>query len=280
MRAIKPDLVYVSASGSGRSGPQARGVAYGTLLQSFTGFAGLNRHLGRAPRVGFAWLDPMCGLLLAFSVAAAIWQLRHSGAVARIDLSMIEAMLWTMAQPLLEAQSGAPPQPQGNRSRSHVPHGAWACAGDDASHDEWISVAIRNDDEWRRLCAVVPALSSMAAYDFDTRMAASDTIDQVLASWFGEQHAQAAARVLRQAGIAAAALASPAHLVASEHLAQRGFWDSFQGGVLPGLPWRSNLARTTGPAPGLGADTDAVLADVLSLSAEAIAALRHAGALG
>lgn len=98
--AVNPNLIYLSASGLGRTGPEAHAVAYGTLLQCYAGFAGLNRHAGRPPRVGMAWLDPMCGLMLAFAVAAAIWRRRRGGA-ARIDFSMIEAMLWTMTGPLL-----------------------------------------------------------------------------------------------------------------------------------------------------------------------------------
>ena len=90
-----PELIYVSASGLGRTGPESHAVAYGTLLQCYAGFAGLNRHPDVPPRVGFAWLDPMCGLMLAFIVAAALWQRRRQGGVARVDFSMIEAMLWT-----------------------------------------------------------------------------------------------------------------------------------------------------------------------------------------
>src|SRR6185437_11101612 len=77
-----PHLVYVSASGLGRTGPEARAVAYGTLLQCYAGFAGLNRHPEIAPRVGLAWLDPMCGLMLAFVSAAALWHRQRTGRVA------------------------------------------------------------------------------------------------------------------------------------------------------------------------------------------------------
>ncbi len=112
LRAVNPNLIYVSASGAGRTGPDSRAVAYGTLLQCFTGFAGLNRHPGVPPRVGMAWLDPMCGLMLAFIAAAGVWR-RRSGDVVRVDFSMIEAMLWTMAAPLL----GIPPQPSGSVTR-------------------------------------------------------------------------------------------------------------------------------------------------------------------
>ena len=110
LQAINPDLIYVSASGLGRTGPESHAVAYGTLLQCYAGFAGLNRHPDVPPRVGLAWLDPMCGLMLAFIVAAAIWHRRRTGAAARVDFSMLEAMLWTMAEPLLAAQLGTPPQ--------------------------------------------------------------------------------------------------------------------------------------------------------------------------
>ena len=103
LHAVAPNLIYISASGLGRTGPESHAVAYGTLLQCYAGFAGLNRHPGVPPRVGMAWLDPMCGLMLAFITAASVWR-RRTGAVARVDFSMIEAMLWTMAEPLLRSR--------------------------------------------------------------------------------------------------------------------------------------------------------------------------------
>ena len=157
LQTLNPNLIYVSASGLGRTGPESRAVAYGTLLQCYAGFAGLNRHSDIPPRVGLAWLDPMCGLMLAFVVAAGLWQRRRTGGVPVIDFSMIEAMLWTMAEPLLATQLEAPPQPQGNHSNRYVPHGVYRCAGE----DEWISIVARTDEEWRKLCSVVPALLPM-----------------------------------------------------------------------------------------------------------------------
>ena len=113
LKAVNPDLIYISASGMGRTGPESQAVAYGTLLQCYAGFAGLNRHPEVTPRIGLAWLDPMCALMLAFVAAAALWHRRHEGGVARVDFSMIEAMLWTMAEPLLATQLGTPAQTDG-----------------------------------------------------------------------------------------------------------------------------------------------------------------------
>lgn len=276
LQALNPNLIYVSASGLGRTGPESHAVAYGTLLQCYAGFAGLNRHPELPPRVGLAWLDPMCGLMLAFSVAAGTWHRRRGGGAARVDFSMVEAMLWTMADPLLATQLGAAPTPLGNGSDRHAPHGAWRCAGT----DDWVAVAVRDDADWRCLCAVVPALSHMADLGFDARVAAGSAIDAALADWLRPQIGRDAAATLSEAGVPAAALATSVDLVASGHLNQRGFWEAFGPGVLPNLPWRSSLGRVNGPAPGLGADTDAVLTEVLGLSAGEIAVLRGAGALG
>jgi len=276
LHAVNPDLIYISASGMGRTGPDAHAVAYGTLLQCYAGFAGLNRHPKTPPRIGLAWLDPMCALMLAFIAAAALWHRQHSGGVARVDFSMIEAMLWTMAEPLLETQLNAPPKPVGNASSHYAPHGVWRCAGD----DDWISVVARTDAEWRALCALVPSLSGMAALNFAQRMNTRDAIDAALTAWAAPQSAFGAAEALLRAGVPAAALARSGDLVKSAHLAARAFWDQHGTGVLPGLPWRTSFPRAMGPAPGLGADSDQVLADVLGLSGEQIAALRSSGVLG
>ena len=276
VRAKNPSLIYVSASGLGRTGPESHAVAYGTLLQCYAGFAGLNRHPDISPRVGFAWLDPMCGLMLAFVTAAALWRRRRDGAAARIDFSMIEAMLWTMAEPLLATQLRAAPAPCGNFSDGHVPHGAYRCAGD----DDWIAIAVRNDAEWRQLCAMVSALAPMAGFGFPERMEQRAAIDDALGTWLRSQPAETAAAMLLRTGIPAASLASSVDLVASRHLRDRGFWEAHGDGLLPDLPWRPSFGRQSGTAPGLGADTDAVLCDVLDLSSDAIDALRRSGALG
>jgi crotonobetainyl-CoA:carnitine CoA-transferase CaiB-like acyl-CoA transferase len=273
---INPQLIYVSASGLGRTGPEAHAVAYGTLLQCYAGFAGLNRHPGVPPRVGFAWLDPMCGLMLAFITAAALWQRRHLGNVTRVDFSMLEAMLWTMAGPLIAAQLDDKPQPQGNGSEHCAPHGAYRCSGD----DDWLSLAVADEPQWRRLCDVLPELSAFASLSRDERMVRSEAIDRMLSTWARPRTASAAAATLIGAGIPAAALASSDDLVDCDHLRERGFWEvGVAGGVLPGLPWRASFGRVFGAAPALGADTEGVVRE-LGLSPAAIAKVRASGAFG
>ncbi|MGE0257714.1 MAG: CoA transferase [Alphaproteobacteria bacterium] len=276
LREVNPGLIYVSASGLGRTGPEARAVAYGTLLQCYSGFAGLNRHPAIPPRVGMAWLDPMCGLMLAFITAAALRRRSRSGEAARIDFSMLEAMLWTMAGPLLEAQLAGDARPVGNDSRDHAPHGVYRCAGS----DDWLSLAVTGDPQWRALCRVVPELASVAALNLSERRERQGEIDRALAAWARPRHAEPAAAELLRAGVPAASLATSRDLVGSPQLRARGFWEPHDEGVLPGLPWRASFGRAGGKAPGLGGDTEAVLREIANLCPEDIAALRQLGALG
>jgi crotonobetainyl-CoA:carnitine CoA-transferase CaiB-like acyl-CoA transferase len=213
--------------------------------------------------------------MMALGVGAALWRRRY-GEVVRVDFSMIEAMLWTLAEPVLAAQLADPPKPRGNESRRFAPHGAYRCAGDDA----WLSLAVRNDEEWRHLCALVPGLRTMAELAFSARVERRAMIDAVLGAWLARCNAPEAEAELLRAGVPAAALASSVDLVASAHLRARGFWERHGQRVLPGLPWRASFDRASGPAPELGADTDAVLRGLLGLDSESIASLRRAGALG
>lgn len=274
LQDLNPNLIYISASGMGRTGPESKAVAYGTLLQCYAGFAGLNRHPDRPPRVGMAWLDPMCGLVLPYVAAAAVWrQRRQGGNGVRADFSMIEAMLWSMPGPLIEAQLGRKPEPQGNASSEHAPHGVFQCAGE----DDWLALAVTSDREWQALCGGVPVLAQYADLDLPGRQSESAGIEAALTAWAAQQHGSEAAATLMEAGVAASALAGSADLVANAHLKARGFWDAFGQGVLPGLPWQANFGRQTGAAPALGEHTEAVLAEVLGMDADEIARLQVAG---
>jgi crotonobetainyl-CoA:carnitine CoA-transferase CaiB-like acyl-CoA transferase len=226
----------------------------------------------------------MCGLMLAFIVAAGLKRRAQDGAVARVDFSMIEAMLWTMAGPLITTQFGDKPRPKGNASDLYCPHGAWRCAGDDAKGDakgdEWISLAVTDEAEWRRLCEIIPALEPLSGWNLHQRQGRVAGINGILAGWASRRSATEAEAELRRGDVPASALKDSVDLVQDAHLKARGFWDPNPRGVLPGLPWRASFGCARGPAPGLGADTEVVLREVLGLPDDKIAALRASGALG
>ena len=287
LRKLRSDLVLLSASGMGRSGPDAGLVAYGTLLQSFTGFAALNGEPDRAPRIGMAWLDPMCGLMMALAVGAAILDRRRgedaTGEGARIDFSMVEALLGTMPGPLLEYQlRGATPAPSGNRDPAHAPHDLYRAVGNDA----WVALAVTSEQQWHALCATVEELAPLRQLDAARRRERTQEIDVAVAAWIADRSPEDAVTALASAGVPAASPADSRDLFDDPHLAARGFYEQVpqpEGAAmrLPGLPWRAGTHRdsTRTAAPALGGDTDEVLARVLALDTASIAQLRGEGTL-
>jgi crotonobetainyl-CoA:carnitine CoA-transferase CaiB-like acyl-CoA transferase len=284
LREVNPEIVYVSSSGVGRTGPQADAVAYGTLVQCFVAFADLNGFPDRPPSPGFAWADPLCGMLLAFSSTAALYaRARETSAVRRIDHSMAEALLWTMPGSLLEAQEGMElPRQFGNRNRDFAPHDLYPAAGD----DQWIAIAVTSDEEWRALCAEIDGLAGLTGLNVAERYVQQDEIDGVIAEWTAGRDAREALQTLQNAGVAAGATFDTQMLFEDDHLWARGFYQPVtlpegETQLLPGLPWKwADGTREATPAAGLGADNDEVLGRIAGLGRDEIEAMRAAGAFG
>jgi crotonobetainyl-CoA:carnitine CoA-transferase CaiB-like acyl-CoA transferase len=283
LREVRDDIVLVSASGLGRTGPEAERVAYGNLLSAFAGFSRLNGHEGGWPRTGMAWADPLCGLLLAFGTVAALRRRDRGGGGCHLDFSMLEALLWTMPRALLAARGGEEPRPQGNDDDRFAPHGVYRCRGD----DRWLAIAVTSDEEWQALCRTVPQLAAMAGLDEAARRLERPAIDAVLDQWALGRDAVEAMHHLQASGVAAAATMDTTDLFADAHLWERGFYRFVEEAdgterVLPGLGWRRGDGPLVRPraAPGVGEHTAEVLAQWAGLDAVEIDALRSAGAFG
>jgi crotonobetainyl-CoA:carnitine CoA-transferase CaiB-like acyl-CoA transferase len=120
----------------------------------------------------------------------------------------------------------------------------------------------------------------MAALSLNERRQCRAVIDETLAGWLHRRPAAAAEVELLRSGIAAAALANARDLVGIDHLTERNFWEPYSSGVLPGLPCRASFGRVKAPAPELGADTAAVLREVLGLGEDQITELSRSGVFG
>ncbi len=283
LRRVNPEIVYVSASGVGRTGPRADAVAYGTLVQCFVGFAGLNGYPGSTPSTGFAWSDPLCGMFLAFGSMLSLYT-RHRGTarVESIDHSMAEALLWTMPGTLYEVQQGwETPTLLGNRSRDFVPHNAYATEGD----DQWLAIAVTTDAQWRSICARVPGLAGLADLTLAERVERRAEIDAAIASWARSLDARTAARELLDLGVSAGATMTTQTMFEDEHLWARQFYAPVQRAnseahLLPRPPWLwPDGTAPSRAAESLGARNLEVLRDVAGLSAEEIETLAQSEAL-
>ena len=279
LRRIRPDLVFVSASGVGRDGPQRDALAYGTLLQGYSGRAGMigtiNRHL-EAMGIQPAWTDPVTALWEALAILAALAHRRRTGQGALIDLSMLESTVALLPEVLLRQGLGVTEgAPSGNAEAGAAPCGCFRCAG----KDDWLALSVGSDAEWRALCAVMarPDLAADARYaDRAGRETAKAALDEVVSAWVRQYSAHDAESVLQARGVPAARSRHLGEVIEDPQVAARGLFpmlaDGWRATALPWVDeagWRGNHT----PTPALGADNDYVLGTLLGLSRARIDAL-------
>ncbi|MGO4716341.1 CoA transferase [Bradyrhizobium sp. 2TAF24] len=290
MLAINPRLVVVTMPAFGMSGAWSGARAYGSTLEQASGLPSVNGSESDPPTMLHAALgDPLGGLNGAAALLLGFAHQQATGEGQHIDLSQVQCMLPLVA-PFIIAQSitGRSSPRLGNRHPEHVPHGCFPCLG----IDQWITIAVRSDTEWRALCAVMRRADLGDDPELATangRRAQQDRIEAAVAHWTMTVRPDVAMTTLQTHGIAAGIARLPGDLPADPHLLATGHWHSadrpFIGPhLLPTVPWRAEFAahppavRST--APTLGQHNAEVLSEMLGLSAEEITALATRGVIG
>ena len=287
VRRLRPDVIMVSISGYGRSGPERDFVSYGPATVPLAGFSAVTGYKGGPPmHVGISYGDPTAGLHGALAVLAALCHRRRTGEGQFIDVSLWEAAASLLPEALLDREmNGVEPPREGNRHGLMAPHGVFRSAG----QDRWVSVAVGNHEEWRALCEVVgrpevasdPRFATVAA-----RKQNEDELEQIVDAWTRERSPEEATRVLQAVGVAAFPTMTNQDLTEDPHLNSRGFFVDLphpEVGVRrhAGIPWK--LSRTPcaveAPAPCFGGDNEPVLREVLGYTAAEVEALAAEGVL-
>ena len=109
-----PGLVYVSISGFGASGPDARKAATDSVLQAFTGMAHVNRDPEGTPRrIPFLVPDTVTGVYAAQATGAALFARASSGRGRHVQVSLMDSCAALQAAPILDAalSDGKPAAP-------------------------------------------------------------------------------------------------------------------------------------------------------------------------
>jgi len=280
---INSKLVMVSASGTGQTGPTRQYAAYGTLLQIYTGFAGLNGYPHLPTSIGMAWADPLCGMLLTYAAVAALRSSRNTGKGRHIDFSMVEAVLATMPEPLLEYQmNGKISEPMGNDDSEYSPHGVFKSDGEDS----WVAIAVTCQPEWNSLVDLIGAPDEFRQLNQNERRERSTEIGRLIEAWTSELSSDSATKKLQSAGIPASASCTSAELTEDLHLKARGFFEMLkdrkgEARLMPALPWQwqDDHPPAYGQPPALGGDTKFVLKSILGYSDPEIKIMEDIGAL-
>ncbi len=283
LRRANPRLVVASSSGRGHGGPETEYLGYAMVHQGVAGGAYISGYPDDHPTHSGGDVDLMNAVTLAFSIVAALHHRGRTGEGQFIDYSQCEGVSSILGEVLLEYEmTGKVPERNGNAHRSSAPHGVYRCWG----IDRWLAIEVHGDEEFARLAATMNRPELAGDPRFETAAARKRNeaeLDAIVGAWARERDRDWLARELLGAGVAAAPSRDARDLYADSHLRARGSFATVEhpewGDLeLVGPPFRI-AGRDLGPrrAPLLGEHTDAVLADVLGLSADEIAACRDRG---
>ncbi|MET4163389.1 crotonobetainyl-CoA:carnitine CoA-transferase CaiB-like acyl-CoA transferase [Marinobacterium sp. MBR-111] len=158
LKTVKPDLIYCSITGFGQNGPYANRAGYDFLLQGMGGLMGITGKPDSEPgggpvKVGVAVVDIFTGMYAATSILSALIARDRTGRGAHIDVSLLDVQVGVLAnQALNYLTSGVSPARLGNTHPNIVPYQAFATA------DGHIILAIGNDSQFQKFCAVAGAI--------------------------------------------------------------------------------------------------------------------------
>ncbi len=288
LRELKPDIIMLSLSGYGQTGPYSRYVSYGGLLGAQSGLFSVSGYGGGEPgETGITYGDPNSGALATFAAIAALIHLARTGRGQFIDVSLWEALEMVMPEAWLEyVMNGREPAVTANRDRWMAPHNCFKSKGD---AEEWITIAVGNEAEWSALCRGIGQPGLAGDPHFATaasRKENEDQLDAIITRWTSERDRWEAAELLQGAGVAAIPTLTNKDLALDPHLRERGFLVELEHPEVgrrthAGVPWTmsATTCKVGLPAPILGADTDEVLMSLLGYSAQKIESLRRNGAI-
>ena len=289
IRQIKPDIIMLSMSGFGRTGPWKDRVSYGQTLQAMSGFTELTGFPETDPcGPASAYSDAVAGISGAQAVLLALIHRARTGEGQWIDLSQFEALsslLGTLALDLSANDSNAHVTRTGNLlpHGGGAPHGAYRCRGE----DRWVAITVLTDDEW---VAFVRAIGQPSWTEEDRFSTASsrwihvDALDPLVESWTLQRSSEEVMGQLQAADVPAGVVQSGADLADDPQLKHRGFLRQVLDGqgvprTIEGPPYKLSLTPgdVTGGAPDFGAHQTYVLREVLGMPDEELAECAIAG---
>lgn len=285
VRRWKPEVIYLSTSQLGQTGPWAGQPGYGVQLAAFSGFYHLASWPDRDPSGPYGaytdFINPRFGVS---ALLAALLRRRRTGQGCRIDLAQLEGGLQFLGPLLMDRMvSGRDPQPQGNRDPQACPHNAYPCRGE----DRWIAIACFTDAHWSNLVAAMGNPEWAQDPRFRTlrgRQAHEAELDARLAEWTRGWEAHELMAHLQERGVPAGVVQSPEDLHRDPQLAHRGHFVALRHGEIgehryDGIPFR--LSRTPGvlrmPGPCLGEHNEEVYRGLLGMGEEEYRALQEEG---
>jgi len=289
LRAANPRLVFGTGKGFGLSGPYRDLPAMDLTIQAMSGIMNATGFPDLPPvKAGPAVCDFLAAVHLFGGIMSALLHRERTGEGQLVEVSMHEAAVVALASALgafMDGDGGVPER-TGNR------HPALAIAPYNVypTRDGFVAIFTASERHWHSIARVLGREDLLDNPDYastPSRAAHMDEIDALVEAWTRGRGKDEVMAELTLAHVPCAPVRTTAEVVHDPHLKARGHWtevDHPRRGktLVPNSPIRlhgSAPGRVERPAPLLGQDTDRVLAELLALGSEELAALHARGVI-
>jgi crotonobetainyl-CoA:carnitine CoA-transferase CaiB-like acyl-CoA transferase len=232
LRALNPRLVYCSITGFGQDGPYAQRAGYDFMIQGMGGIMDLTGDpAGEPQKIGVAFADIFTGVYASTAILAALRGRDATGEGCHIDMALLDTQVAVLAnQAMNYLVSGATPHRLGNAHPNIAPYQTFAVA------DGHVIVAVGNDGQFRRLCALLglPALAEDARFVTNAdRVGNRAALTAALAPLVAQRHRDELLAALAASGVPAGPINDVAHVFADPQVQARGL--RIDRGGVPGV---------------------------------------------
>ena len=279
---VKPDIIMLSSSGFGSSGPYREYAGYAPIFAAFGGLAHLTGYEDGAPNTMSGVMDLRVGTVSAFAILAALIHRQKTGEGQYIDVSSTECISTLVGPQLMEyTMNKRSPQRTGNQDSIMAPHNCYRCKG----NDKWISIAVATVEEWNALCRAMgnPSWTGEEGFsDGFNRWKNRTKLDGHIGKWTINYTHYEVMELLQRAGVAAMPSFSAEEILSDPHVKARGVMNEVEHPVLgkkvvlnPSWKHSETPARIHKPSPLLGEDNEQVFGGLLGMSKEEIKKLEE-----
>jgi formyl-CoA transferase len=148
---INPNLIYCSITGFGQTGPLHDRPGYDFMIQAMGGLMSFTGEPDGEPmKVGVAVADLFAGQNAVIAILAALQARTQTGKGQHLDIALFDSQLGMLANVASNYLiSGTLPKRHGNAHANIVPYQSFQAS------DAWFIVAVGNDKQFEKLCAVI-----------------------------------------------------------------------------------------------------------------------------
>ena len=238
LRADFPRLIICSITGFGQTGPYAHRAGYDYIVQAMSGFMSLTGEPDGAPqKAGIAYADIFTGMYATVAILAALRRRDvagdSDGGGAHVDMALLDSQVAVLAnQAANYLASGVVPKRMGNGHVNVVPYQVFATA------DGQLVIAVGNDSQYRKLCAILgmpqwgddPRFANNAA-----RLANRAELIPLLAAKIAAWDAQPLSLALEAEGVPSGPINDMAGVFADPQVVARGLRFRPEGASIDGV---------------------------------------------